>query len=75
MTSKALLRKRLGVAISNTVSSADFTWFFGYFCQKHPEYPRMKTAKELTEEQVLLFSSFCGYDLRFPIPLPLTAQI
>ena len=71
MTTKALLRKRLGVAIGKTVTPKDFTWFFDYFCEKNPTYAPLKRAKNLDANAVDAFSRFAGYDLRFPIPLPL----
>ena len=74
MTSKALLLKRLEVALGQTIPKATFTWFFGYFCERTRQKRSVRTAKELPEEQVWAFSEFCGYDLRFPIPLPLLTQ-
>ena len=74
MTSKQLLRKRLSVAVGKTIQPSDFSWFFRYFCEK-TNRPELRTAKELTYEEVCLFSQFCGYDLNFPIPLPILRQI
>ena len=71
MTSKLLLRKRLGTALGKEVSSSDFTWFFGRFCEYYGLPAKVRTAKQLDEERVLAFSEYAGYDLRFPIPLPL----
>ena len=75
MIGKAILRKRLGVALGKEVSEYEFTWFFGYFCERTKRPREVLTAKELTETQVMAFSEFCGYDLRCPIPLPLLVQI
>jgi len=70
MISKLIIKKRLGVAIGKPVSDKKFAVFFGYFCEKvHRDDLRM--SKSLKPEDLLLFSRFCGYDLRFPIPLPL----
>ena len=74
MISKKILRKRLSVALGKQLKPADFTWFFGYFCEKSG-CMRLRTAKELSYEDVRKFSQFCGYDLNFPIPLPLWVQI
>ena len=74
MTSKALLRKRLGVALGQPVKPCDFTWFFAYFCEK-AHRPDLRTAKALSYEDVTAFSIFAGYDLHFPIPLPILRQI
>ena len=73
MTSKAILYKRLCVALSKTITKSDFTWFFGYFCEREHR-DDLRHAKTLSEPDVLHFSRFCGYDLRFPIPLPLWAE-
>lgn len=70
MTSKQLLRKRLSVALGKQVSPADFSWFFSCFTNA-VNRPDLRTAKQLTYEDVTLFSKYCGYDLHFPIPLPL----
>ena len=74
MTSKQILRKRLGVAIGKAIKPADFTCFFKYFCEKM-QRPDLRTVKELSFEDVKVFSQFCGYDLTYPIPLPLWVQI
>ena len=75
MIGKAILRKRLGVALGKEVSEYEFTWFFGYFCDLMHQRSAVRTAKELDEKTVIAFSIFCGYDLRCPIPLPLLVQI
>ena len=74
MISKALLRKRLSVALGKEVKPADFTWFFGCFCKK-TQRPELRTVKELSYDDVTALSEYCGYDLHFPIPLPLLVQI
>lgn len=74
MITKALLRKRLSLAIGKQLAPSDFTWFFTAFCEK-AKRPELRTAKQLDEESLHAFSEFAGYDLRFPIPLPLTTQI
>ena len=75
MISKALLRKRLGVALGKPITPSDFSWFFACFCEKTGR-KELRTAKELTYEDADLFGRYCGYDLHFPIPLPLLeAQI
>ena len=75
MTTNQLLRKRLGVALGQTVAPAEFSWFFARWCEYSPQYAHLKTAKHLTAEQVMAFSRYAGYDLRFPIPLPLLEKI
>ena len=70
MISKQLLRKRLSLAIGKQISPKDFTWFFAYFCEKN-ERMALKNVRKLTHDEVQAFSEFCGYDLHFPIPLPL----
>ena len=70
MIPKQLLRKRLSLAIGKDISPKDFTWFFAYFCEKS-QRPGLKNAKKLTHDEVQAFSEFSGYDLHFPIPLPL----
>ena len=70
MISKSLLRKRLSVAIGENIPPATFTWFFRCFCESVSQ-PQLKNTKELTTEEVNAFSRYAGYDLKFPIPLPL----
>lgn len=70
MIPKALLRKRLGVAIGKPVAPKEFSWFFESFIEKNPNYATLKRAKHLDSDAVEDFSRFAGYDLRFPIPLP-----
>lgn len=70
MTSKALLRKRLGSAIGKNLTPAEFTAFFACFCS-HDIRPELRTVKALTYEDVEAFSRYCGYNLNFPIPLPM----
>ena len=70
MTSKQILRKRLGVAIGQSVTQTQFTRFFACFCERQG-CPQLRTAKELDYDEVTAFSQYCGYDLHFPIPLPL----
>ena len=74
MISKSLLRKRLGVAIGQAIKPCDFTWFFGCFCEKTGRTD-LRTAKELSYEDVAAFSKYAGYDLHYPIPLPILVQI
>ena len=74
MISKALLRKRLGVALGQPVKPCDFTWFFACFCEQALR-PDLRTAKMLSYEEVTAFSDYAGYDLHYPIPLPLLRQI
>ena len=70
MIAKALLRKRLSVAIGKNLTPAEFTSFFACFC-KHDHRPDLRTAKELSYEDVEAFNRYFGYNLKFPIPLPL----
>ena len=70
MTSKLILKKRLGVIAGKIVSDKKFAEFFGYFCEKNHRED-LRTAKRLTDAELQLFSRYCGYDMRFPIPLPL----
>ena len=74
MTSKAILRKRLSTAIGKELNSSEFTWFFGRFCEVYGMPKAVKTAKQIGEEVVMAFSEYAGYDLRFPIPLPMMAK-
>ena len=74
MTPKSILCKRLSTAVGRTIPPADFTWFFGRFCELYGLPKKVKTAKTLDEETVLAFSHYAGYDLRFPIPLPLLTE-
>ena len=74
MTSKALLRKRLSIALGMQVKPADFSWFFKTFCEEMNR-PDLRTVKELSFEDVEAFSQFCGYELKYPIPLPILVQI
>ena len=71
MMSKQLLRKRLGVALGRPVRPAEFSWFFECFCEKNPQYKSLKNVRNLDANAVEDFSRYAGYDLRFPIPLPL----
>ena len=73
MTPKSILCKRLSTAIGKTIPPADFTWFFKRFCELYGLPKKIRTAKTLDEETVMAFSRYAGYDLRFPIPLPLLA--
>ena len=74
MTSKSILCKRLSTAVGKTIPPADFTWFFGRFCELYGLPKKVKNAKTLDEETVLAFGNYAGYDLRFPIPLPILAK-
>ena len=74
MITKSLLRTRLEVALGQKIPKPTFTWFFGYFCDVYGLPSNIRTAKQLDEATVNAFSEYAGYDLRFPIPLPLTAQ-
>jgi len=74
MIPKRLLAKRLSVAIGKNLSQPEFAHFFAYFCEREKR-PDLKTSKNLDEKDVEVFSCFCGYDLRFPIPLPLWKKL
>ena len=74
MISKTVLRQRLGVAIDKQLTPAEFTSFFACFCEHDNRYD-LRTAKELSNEDVAAFSRYAGYDLQFPIPIPLFGQI
>ena len=69
MTSKALMKKRLGVALGKTVSGKQFSELFAYFCERTGRED-LRFARQLNDDDLMLFSRFAGYDLRFPIPLP-----
>ncbi len=71
MITKALLRKRLSLAIGKQLTPAEFTAFFACFCA-HDKRTELRTTKELSFQDVTAFSNYCGYDLHFPIPTPLT---
>ena len=73
MISKKLLCKRLSSAVGRDLTN-DFPWLFRYFCEKTHRQD-LRTTKQLSEQDVIAFSQFCGYDLRFPIPLPLLAKL
>lgn len=75
MISKSLLRKRLSLAIGKQLRPAEFSWFFARFCEAKDRDKRLRCAKALTHDEVTEFSQYCGYDLHFPIPLPLLVQI
>ena len=73
MIPKKVLCKRLCTAVGSDIT-LQFPWFFRYFCEKeHRE--DLRTKKHLSEQDVQAFSRFCGYDLRFPIPLPLVEKL
>lgn len=74
MISKTMLRKRLSVAIDKQLTPSEFTFFFACFCE-HDNRHDLRTAKELSHEDAAAFSRYAGYDLLFPIPLPLIGQI
>ena len=74
MISKALLRKRLSTAIGQKIDDKKFTMLFLRFCEVYGVSTKVKYAHQLDEETVKAFSEYAGYDLRFPIPLPLTAK-
>ena len=74
MTQKATIRKRLSTAIGADIPKSTFTWFFGRFCEV-AKRPDLKTRKMLDLNEVEAFSEYAGYDLKFPIPLPLRTQI
>ena len=70
MISKQVLRKRLGLAIGKIISPKEFSWFFGRYCEV-AGLPALKNTKQLTYDEVEGFSRYAGYDLKYPIPLPL----
>jgi len=74
MLSKQLLRKRLGSAIGKEISPKAFSWFFSRYCEVSG-MSSLKNSKQLTEEEVIGFSRYAGYDLRYPIPLPMLPEI
>ena len=74
MTTKAILKKRLSTAIGKELSGFDFMWFFGRFCEVYGQPEQVRKAKQIDEETVMAFSEYAGYDLRFPIPLPMMAK-
>ena len=74
MITKSLLRTRLEVALGQKLPKSTFTWFFGYFCDMYGLPSNIRTAKQLDEATVIAFSECAGYDLRFPIPLPLMVK-
>ena len=74
MISKTVLRQRLGVAIAKRLTPAEFSSFFACFCE-HDNRHDLRTAKELSSEDAMAFSRYAGYDLLFPIPIPLIGQI
>ena len=70
MTSKSIIKKRLGVALGKSVSDKQFAEFFAYFCERTGRKD-LRCSRQLNDSDLMLFSRFAGYDLRFPIPLPL----
>lgn len=70
MTTKALLRKRIGLAIGKNISPKEFSWFFDSFCEKNTQFRVLKRVRNLDANAVEAFSHYAGYDLRFPIPIP-----
>ena len=75
MISKAILRERLGKAIGKEIDESHFAWFFSRFCDVNNLAKDIRCAKRIDDETVKAFSEYAGYDLRFPIPLPLTAKL
>ena len=70
MTPKSIVKKRLGVALGKAVSDKQFAEFFAYFCERTGRKD-LRFVRQLSDSDLILFGRFAGYDLRFPIPLPL----
>ena len=65
-----MLREQ-GITMGQRLSDGRYAVFINprkWLCMQYPE------LKSLYEED-RAFSQFCGYDLHFPIPLPLSRQI
>ena len=74
MTSKAVLYKRLCTAVGEELKYDQFRWFFKRFCEVY-QRPDLISAKQLDEEDVILFSQYAQYDLRFDNPVPINPPI
>ena len=74
MTSKAVLYKRLCTAVGEELKYDQFRWFFKRFCEVYNR-PDLISAKQLEAEDVLLFSQYAQYDLRFKKPVPINPPI
>ena len=74
MISKSVLHKRLNKAIGQEIDEKKFSMFFLRFCEVYGVSEKVKNAHQLDDDTVMAFSEYAGYDLRFPIPLPLTAK-
>ena len=74
MTSKAVLYKRICTAIGEEIAYDQFRWFFKSFCEVY-DRPDLVSVKQLSNDDVLLFSQYAQYDLRFDNPTPIDPQI
>ena len=74
MTSKAVLYKRLCTAVGEELKYDQFRWFFKHFCDVYNR-PDLISVKQLDEEDVILFSHYAQYDLRFDNPVPINPPI
>ena len=74
MTSKRVLYKRLCTAVGEQFTYDRFIWFFQRFCELYNK-PELITAKRIPPEDVLLFSHYAQYDLRFDKPVPINTPI
>ncbi|MBQ7381852.1 MAG: hypothetical protein IJV61_02325 [Paludibacteraceae bacterium] len=74
MTSKDVLYKRLCTAVGEEFTRDRFIWFFQMFCERYHR-PDLINAKQLTTDDVILFSQYAQYDLRFDNPTPLKPPI
>ena len=74
MTSKRVLYKRLCTAVGEQFAYDRFIWFFQRFCELYNR-PKLITAKRIPPADVLLFSHYAQYDLRFDKPVPINTQI
>ena len=74
MTSKDVLYRRLCTAVGQTFTRDRFIWFFQRFCELYHR-PDLITAKQLSTDDILLFSQYAQYDLRLDKPVPLKPPI
>ena len=74
MTSKNVIYQRLCTAVGEEFTYDRFQWFFQRFCELYRR-PDLITVKQLSTDDILLFSQYAQYDLRFDEPIPINPPI
>ena len=74
MTSKNVIYQRLCTAVGEEFTYDRFMWFFQRFCELYRR-PDLIKAKQLSTDDILLFSQYAQYDLRFDEPVPINPPI